>query len=138
MITNISVPYLAWRYVDVPVAQYEAIRVGHNGQLTGLIIARIKATRLGRELRITDCFLRNDATDKELIKCLSEKKREWSVDYTTLSGSVHINSKKILSGLKFRPAVGPTVTVRPLILSDLNGLKNFKNWSPSLGDLELF
>jgi GNAT superfamily N-acetyltransferase len=138
MITNVSVPYLAWRYVNVPVAQYEAVGVEHNGQLTGLIIARIKATRLGRELRITDCFLGNDATDKVLINYLSEKKREWSVDYTTLSGSVHINSKKILSGLKFRPAVGPTVTVRPLILSDLNGLKNFKNWSPSLGDLELF
>jgi len=138
MITNVSVPYLVWRYVDVPVAQYEAIGAEHNGQLTGLIIARIKTTRLGRELRITDCFLGKDVTGKELIDCLNEKKREWSIDYTTLSGTVHVNSRKILSGLKFSAAVGPTVTVRPLGLSDLSGMQNFKNWSPSLGDLELF
>jgi GNAT superfamily N-acetyltransferase len=138
MTTNISVPYLEWRYADVPVAQYDAIGVEHNGRLTGLIIARIKTTRLGRELRITDCFLDKDVTGKELIDCLNKKRREWSIDYTTLSGSVLADSKKILSGLKFSAAVGPTVTVRPLGLSDLSDMKNFKNWSPSLGDLELF
>jgi len=136
--TNISAQYLTWRYVDVPVANYVAIGEEQGEEITGLIIGRIKKSRWGRELRITDCFMRGDSNGKELMKKFKERKKEWDVDYTTLTGTTDNHTQKIFGGLTFKTSIGPTVTIRSLAMTDLNILKNFHHWSPALGDLELF
>lgn len=136
--TKISAHYLIWRYIDVPVARYVAIGEEHGARLTGLIIGRIKKTRMGRELRITDYFLDVNSNGKELMRKFKESKKEWGIDYCTSSAAITKKSKQALSGLWLTAGVGPMVTIRSLGIEDLSALKDFKNWSPSLGDLELF
>lgn len=137
-ITNISVPYLIWRYLEVPVARYVAIGEEQEERLSGLIIGRIKKTRFGRELRITDYFLDVSSNGKELMKKFKESKKDWGIDYCTSSVALTKDSEHVLGRRWLTASVGPIVTVRSLATEDLSALKNFKNWSPSLGDLELF
>lgn len=136
--TSTSVDYLLWRYTQVPVAKYVALAEEQAGELLGLLIARVKATRLGNELRITDVFLKKGYDGKAIAKTLTSKKKEWKIDYTTLSGTISANMPGIPSIFSATLPIGPIVTIRTLALKDLNFLKNFNQWSPSLGDLELF
>ena len=65
-------------------------------------------------------------------------KKLWKVDYTTMSGMTSPESINLFSGLNFKSSIGPMVTLRSLRLNNLTPFSNFQNWSPSLGDLELF
>lgn len=136
--TKISVPYLKWRYCDVPVATYVAVGVEDSGFLTGLVICRLKESRVGKELRITDCFIKNQTAEKELILRLKQKKKDWKIDYCTVSGVTTPGIMKFAGRYRWKFSAGPMVTVRPLLLTDLSILRHFKQWSPSIGDLELF
>lgn len=40
--------------------------------------------------------------------------------------------------LKFKRSLGPDVTIRPLAMESVTSFKDFSNWTPSLGDLEVF
>ncbi|MBL0744020.1 GNAT family N-acetyltransferase [Chryseolinea lacunae] len=135
--TSSSVAYLKWRYLDVPVANYVGIAEEQKGELTGLVIGRIKPSRFGRELRITDCFLAKESDGRELMLQLKEKRKQWGIDYITLSGTVSVSTEKIFRSA-IRTSLGPVVTIRSLSLKDLSGLQDFNQWSPTLGDLELF
>jgi GNAT superfamily N-acetyltransferase len=134
IVTNVSVPYLAWRYLQVPVADYVGVGLTAGDALTGLIIARIKQTRLGRELRITDCFLDHRTDKQELKGRLRAIEKQQYIDYTTLSGT----GEHGVLGLGSIASGGPMVTVRSLGMTDLNKIIKFHLWSPALGDLELF
>jgi len=138
MTTDISVQYLNWRYINVPVASYLAIGDEDNGGLTGLIIGRIKSTRFGREFRITDVFFKGKTPTKMLLKKFHEWKRKCGVDYCTLSGTIDGLARDIFGSLSLTVPAGPHVTIRSLAMEDLRSLKDFTDWSPSLGDLELF
>lgn len=138
IITKVSLPYLKWRYLEVPVANYVAVGEERDGDLVGLIIARVKHTRLGNELRITDAFWAGQFPSKILIRQVKELKKKWSIDYCTLSGAMTNHSKHILGHFAVNLPIGPIVTLRSLALKNLSSFKNFKNWSPALGDLELF
>jgi GNAT superfamily N-acetyltransferase len=135
MTTRTSVPYLVWRYLSVPVARYVAIGEEKGTELTGLIIGRIKQTRFGRELRITDRFLNEKSNGRELTQNLKEKIKEWNIDFTTLTGTASPYKQNLL---QFKVRTGPMVTIRSLSMLDLQVLREFNQWSPSLGDLELF
>jgi hypothetical protein len=135
MTTRTSVPYLVWRYLSVPVARYVAIGEEKGTELTGLIIGRIKQTRFGRELRITDRFLNEKSNGRELTQNLKEKIKEWNIDFTTLTGTASTYKQNLL---QFKVRTGPMVTIRSLSMLDLQVLREFNQWSPSLGDLELF
>jgi len=135
--TLTSRTYLRWRYKDVPVARYVAVGAEVNGLLTGLVIGRIKTSRLGRELRITDCFLKKDSDGKALKQRLRESKKHWGVDYVTVTGTVSATTEKLFP-FYIKTSRGPVVTTRTLSLNNLESLTNFNQWSPVLGDLELF
>ncbi len=138
IITSVSPDYLKWRYLTVPVASYVAMGDEQGKKLTSLIIGRIKQTRFGKELRITDCFFSTDI-DEERMRSKFQKWREsMEVDYVTLSGTLGRNTLKLFSILNFKASVGPTVTIRSLQLTNLDSFSNFKDWTPSIGDLELF
>jgi GNAT superfamily N-acetyltransferase len=138
MTTNVSVPYLKWRYNDVPVVDYVVLGEEEEDLLTGLMIGRIKQSKLGIELRITDCFLKSKQAEKALISKIKTKKRDWGIDYCTVSGLGQDYIKRITGEYRMNLPVGPAVTIRPLNLTDLDILQNFRRWSPSIGDLELF
>jgi hypothetical protein len=136
--TNISVSYLKWRYMNVPVADYVAIGEEEAGRLVGLIIGRIKDSRLGNELRVTDFFFQGDHVRDRLIKKIKLNAKLWGVDYCTMTGTYAGNGNLLRYPIALNVPVGPIVTIRSLALNDLDDLKNFKKWSPTLGDLELF
>jgi hypothetical protein len=136
--TNVSAAYLMWRYADVPVASYLGVVEKNGNDLSGLLIGRIKQTRLGKELRITDIFLKEKKPGEVLIRQLKECIKVWGIDYCTISGITSYYSKHLFGPLTLAAALGPVVTIRSLSMQDLTPLKHFKNWSPSLGDLELF
>ena len=135
LVTNITADYLKWRYLDVPVTKYVAMQ--ENGADMSLIIGRIKESRLGRELRITDCFLDQGSSQVGLRKKVKNCLKLWDIDYVTVSGLLP-QPLKIISKLGLKAPVGPTVTIRPINLLDLSNLERFSHWAPSLGDLELF
>ncbi|HEY5750359.1 MAG TPA: GNAT family N-acetyltransferase [Chryseolinea sp.] len=138
IVTDISPAYLAWRYQHVPVVDYVAVGEENGNALTGLILGRIKPTKLGNELRITDCFLDQASQGNQLIENLMDARKKWNVDYTTLSGTPTKAARKLFSTRMMKMPVGPVVTIRSLQMDDKSKLQKFYSWSPSLGDLELF
>lgn len=136
--TKVSKDYLKWRYLDVPVANYIAIGEEIGDELTGLIFGRIKKTRFGNELRITDMFATSRYSGNSILSKVKTFQHSWNIDYCTCIGITRSNSNNLFSKSTLRAPIGPVVTVRPLSLQNLNSLKNFNQWSPSLGDLELF
>ena len=134
--TALSTSYLTWRYLDVPVANYLAVGDEHDGKLNGLVIGRIKQSRLGKELRITDAFLTENVNKKELMRKLAHVKKANKIDYTTISGTAKKNTGALGNGLT--ASIGPIVTVRSLTMTDLHPFQRFMKWAPSIGDLELF
>jgi hypothetical protein len=135
--TNISKEYLKWRYLNVPVASYVAFGEEIGDELTGLIFGRVKKTRFGNEFRVTDLFSSSHYSGRSWLSKIKKNQQSWDVDYCTTIGIAE--SKNYLSSpLTLRVPIGPVVTVRSLGLQDLSALKNFNQWSPSLGDLELF
>jgi hypothetical protein len=136
--TNISPAYLKWRYADVPVVRYLCIGDKVGDDVGELIICRLKHTRIGKELRITDIFLEGKNPSKVLIRQLRDCIMALGVDYCTIADTGEKFTKDLLGHLTLSAAIGPTVTIRSLSMDDLTPLKQFHNWSPSLGDLELF
>jgi hypothetical protein len=135
--TDISPEFLKWRYVDVPVAKYDVIEEERDGSLVGIIIVRLKQTRFGRELRITDVFYNGSSPGSRLVQNLREYIKLCEVDYCTMSGTGR--NGNLLSALtSIRVPFGPIVTIKNVSLENLSSLQNFKSWSPSIGDLELF
>lgn len=136
LITNISLQYLKWRYIDVPVTKYVGIG-GVENDVSDFVIGRIKRTALGREFRITDVFLKKEYPQTKFLQLFDNYKKTLGVDYSTLSG-VRSFDARVLGKSSIHLPVGPPVTIRNLGMNNLDTLKRFTNWSPSLGDLELF
>jgi GNAT superfamily N-acetyltransferase len=122
-----SEQFLRWRYEQVPVATYGTLQINN----LSFLVYRIKQSRFGVELRICDIFADSKESFLALVKKLYNLFTH--VHYSTLSGF-----ERRLPGLSVRSTVGPLVTIRNLNLPSLRSLIGFQEWSPSLGDLELF
>lgn len=136
LITDHSIKSLKWRYSDVPVARYGAVAADET-ELGAVLFYRIKQSRAGTEFRIVDFFSASAHFNQLLSKKVMETIRRVGADYVTASASspaAIVAKGLLLKNLR----VGPVVTVRELALTDLSALTGFKNWEPSLGDLELF
>lgn len=130
--TSLSSQYLKWRYVDVPVAKYLNVSQG-NDLLSALVIGRIKDSKFGREMRITECIHSGDVDARQLNSLIRDKAKSLSVDFITVSGV----SKA--PGFWLTLPVGPAVTILDLKeFQHFDKLIKFGNWAPTLGDLELF
>lgn len=134
--TPLNTEYLQWRYVDCPVARYGAIvDKGCFG-----IFFRIKKIREFCELRICDIWIQEPfVTAKLFIAAFKEIIKAVKPLLITMGPSVHLPGE-IERQLKFLITInaGPVTTVRKLAMKELSDLVGFKNWSPSLGSLELF
>ena len=138
MTTSWSAEYLRWRYLRVPVASYVAIGDTTGNELKGLLIARIKKSRFGPELRITDVFCEGNVIGKHLLEQLDERKKHWGINYTTITGNTATQMRIVAGKINLKLSIGPMVTVRNVNFAYLSTFQHFKGWSPSLGDLELF
>lgn len=126
-----SADYLHWRYQVNPLQHYKT----HAEK--DLFIASCLRSRKGiKELRIVELIGDGGQVGKKRMKQVI---KQWSRD----SGAQVITFSPVLPGLGFpvlEGAFGPILTVRNL---NLPGQKEhlpleLKNWSYSLGDLELF
>jgi N-acetylglutamate synthase-like GNAT family acetyltransferase len=136
--TNHSLSYLTWRYANIPVANYMAIGFEKDEEIKCLVIARIKHTRFGRELRITDWLVADEDYVALLAKELRHKQNEWGIDYTTVAATRSYGAKRNIGRMSISRSFGPTVTVRPLRRENIESLLHFRQWRPGLGDLEIF
>jgi GNAT superfamily N-acetyltransferase len=137
IITELSPNYLRWRYVEVPVASYVGIGVSEQDKLKALAIARIKRSRFGNELRVTELVAADSEHAARALRALRNRAKGWDIDYISISGRTQYSASS-LGVLSVKGKMGPHVTTRTLALKDLSILREFSNWRPSLGDLELF
>jgi len=128
---------LLWRYNDVVVAKYHVCGLHSGDSLDALFFYRLKQSRLGTELRITDFFIRPGKSEKDIRALLREQVAMHKADYMTISGKNNGFSMPGLLGMK-NLKVGPIVTIRDISMDPSGLLGNFEHWGPSVGDLELF
>lgn len=124
--TAYSRNYLKWRYADIPIIPYYA----HYNE-KACCIFRLKAGGLGVELRICDIF-----GDKKAIEAvLKQVYHKCSFDYMSING---FSDVKLPGIFKRKLNIGPDVTIRTLAQKDLKEFRQFNQWQPALGDLEVF
>jgi GNAT superfamily N-acetyltransferase len=136
-VTPHTVESLRWRYEKVPVAKYYAECIEHDGRLQSVFFYRLKTSRFGIELRVTDLFLENENGIKAVERRIKEKLELHDADYVS---SGNVAGTNLINGLlSFTSnAFGPVVTIREIQRIDMSAFNAFTNWHPSLGDLELF
>lgn len=124
--TDYTKDYLRWRYVDIPMIKYYGL-----GSDNLLIIFRLKQSGLGVELRIADVL-----GDKQSVgEVLNEIVKSVDFDYMSISS---FSGLSLPLFLKKNGDFGPDVTIRSLYRKEIDDFINFKNWTPSTGDLEVF
>jgi len=132
--TNLKPGYLKWRYLDCPLFPYYYI----SDYKSFLLFYRIKESKMGRELRITDLFIM-EGFEKEqeihLNKSLSYFQKLSGARFTSFSGLQYPDQKALNLGALPIFNAGPYVTLRK-VKQDLD-LQNL-DWRWSLGDLEVF
>jgi GNAT superfamily N-acetyltransferase len=126
---------LRWRYLDVPVTEYRAGGIVSGSELHALYLYRLKPSRLGIEFRLTDVFARHGSTTARLQTNILQRARIERADYITQDALRPSVINGFLSGTG---RIGPVVTVRSVALNSVTAFVNFSNWSPAIGDLELF
>ncbi len=121
--TAISPRYLRWRYAQNPNVGYSVI-CGAGDQPFVLVYRKKKIKGLD-EIRVVE-FLGPGSSFSDALGILRTRERGFGL--LTVSGTTGAR----VGGM----SVGPRVTVR--MLSDFAPVRTFSEWSPSLGDLELF
>ena len=134
--TQPSVEFLRWRYKQVKVVEYFAAGFETNNLLRALVLYRIKPGKVGKELRVTDIFMESATYRREATTLITDSVKLHNAEYMTVS----TNHQWIFSGILSLNAlkIGPVVTIRDVMNGPMEKLQNFREWSPSLGDLELF
>lgn len=122
-----SAEYLFWRYENNPLQNYEV-----KGDEDFYLVGYIKEHKYFRELRITEHIFINDFGLQKLNRTVKEFSKKFGAHIITSTG--------LSSNFGFSGNFGPVLTLRDVNL-DLNlnqELLQLKNWSYTLGDLELF
>lgn len=118
MATNTSAMFLMWRYGSNPNNEYRELIAGGNR-----IIFRIKNGKKINEMRIVESFFTGRG-GVDFFRLIQREARAQNAHVITWSG---FN----LPFVSFPLPVGPMVTLN--MLGD-----TFKNWRPTLGDMEVF
>jgi GNAT superfamily N-acetyltransferase len=134
--TIITAPYLEWRYVNCPVFQYGFLTEENNF----LIAFRLKEINSFIELRLCEVCVNDDkASINKATKSIKNLINNIHPFFVSCVDSNNIPSL-FYKQLNFYPKlkIGPSVTLRNLNSDAINSFRNFKNWQPSLGCMELF
>jgi GNAT superfamily N-acetyltransferase len=141
LVTDISAPYLAWRYRDCPGIPYGA--AGAFDRTSGALMIFRRAVRQGlRELRLCDLFVADDRASqskaREVVRDLLSEHEADLVTARAVPGTVQI-AVLLRAGFLPVPRIGPTLAVRPLAeRSALPAIDHLTSWGASVGDLEVF
>lgn len=135
--TAINSDFINWRYKNCPVNKYGCIY--NEGEF--LIVFRLKKIKNFIELRLCDVVIESDniSIDKAIqsIKVLCKRVKPLFISCANISSTPVAFYKKLCftPSLKF----GPEITLRTVAAhSNVNSFKDFKQWQPSLGCIELF
>ena len=134
--TELTIPYLNWRYVECPVSSYGAfIEPGKFG-----IIFRLKKIKLFYEFRICESWLENSIYEEDADQKIRSVIKKIKPLIVTDSYFQKKNQLSNYIKLNFAsPFIGPLTTVKNL--TDINNKSEFIRfdiWFPSLGAMELF
>ncbi|MEN2283860.1 GNAT family N-acetyltransferase [Algoriphagus sp. SE2] len=132
--TNLKQGFLKWRYHECPLFPYYFLSDEENY----VLFYRIKESRLGRELRVTDLFILNqleNETKLQLQRSLSKVQRLCGARFTSFSGTQYPDQKAIYLGSLPILKAGPLLTIRK-VKEEFHPMK--VDWKWSLGDLEVF
>lgn len=132
MRTNVSPEYLRWRYVLIPSLEYKTL-FWQSSETQMLLFGRLKHSRFGTEFRVTDLFCNQRSISSLGKRAIKEYAGSIGADYVTCSGTLR---SRLAMGIQTK--LGPITTVRPFNNELERNLVEFNNWTPSLGDLELF
>ncbi len=132
--THLKEGFLKWRYFECPLFPYYFLSDEENY----LLFYRIKESKMGREIRITDLFVLKDYSKdikSRLQKSLIGIQKLCGARFTSFSGLGYLDQKSINLGSLPILKAGPLVTLRQ-INEEFDPMK--ENWKWSLGDLEVF
>ena len=138
--TSMSRAYLQWRYADVPGFAYRAAESTDSGA-TALIVFRMRRTRGLSELRICEILVHESSRSMAgAVRLLRQLIRAASPDIATALAPPGSAEREVVkrSGFLPAPALGPTLTVRPLNWKLGESLTAWSTWRFSIGDLEVF
>lgn len=139
MTTNVTMDFLKWRYMDVPVANYSSVAQFQSGKLTAIVIYRVKRTKRFVEFRVCDTLISKACDFAELGSKLTRCFVSSNAHVMTLAGTAPVPFWQLLGTFRTSPVrLGPVVTIRILNGSDLPDTNDFSTWRPGIGDLELF
>jgi GNAT superfamily N-acetyltransferase len=135
--TRVDLPYLAWRYVDVPGLDYRAVPVLRGNQLVGLGIGRLRARSALWEFTLAEVLV--GTGDVAAAATVLRRARRAGSDHVATHQPHHSVAAKALarSGYLTTSRVGLTLTTRPLHEVPVDPL-SAQSWSLALGDLEVF
>jgi GNAT superfamily N-acetyltransferase len=139
MHTNRSIPYLKWRYSDIPGFRYFA-RFHRDAEDSALLIYRLRTRGKFIELSLSEVLVTESNKGIEIGRTLlKEILRDSNADYAIGIAATNTPEKNVLKRAGFFPLgkFGPIVTVKQL--NDLPfHVFDWSNWRCSIGDLEIF
>jgi N-acetylglutamate synthase-like GNAT family acetyltransferase len=143
--TDYSVDYFRWRYLAAPSQKYYEKCSEEDGWY---VFYRAKISGRRKELRICDILTNGKYNSRSLMRFLEEETRKLGMNLITF-GSILTAKASMVSGVSPEETsnaviphfsslipplkLGPELTFRPL-----TSQHKPTNWSPSIGDLELF
>ena len=130
--TVFSEKYYKWRYTECPAVKY-----GLNGSPNKyFIFFRLKKIDKFIELRICDFWIKDETgIEKLFFDGLTQLAKKTRPLFISFAPDFRIYNNK---GFWFNSNKGPITTVRKLSSECIDDFRNFKNWAPSIGSMELF
>jgi len=139
VMTNDHLPYLRWRYQQIPMLKY-GLHVARQGSSTAMIIYRIKQSKSICELRLVEVYYVGPERRAVVRKAIQEVEAAVKPDVTTVLADAQ-GELDVLLPLGFFKAdkKGLTITGRKVNDDHLESLlMNTNIWHLSSGALELF
>lgn len=135
--TRVGLPFLRWRYVDVPGLDYRAVPVTRDGRLVGLGIGRMRTRSSLREFTLAE-VLTGDEDIQAAATVLRHARRAGADHVATHQPHNSPAARALLrAGYLTTRRVGLTLTTLPLRELPIDPLSS-RSWSLALGDLEVF
>jgi GNAT superfamily N-acetyltransferase len=130
--------YLRWRYVDVPMIDYRAVRLLDGDECTGIVLFRVRRRGALLECVIAELIVRPDesATARRLLRRAA---RAAAVDMVTSSFPPGTTCRRATVATGHIRAPGGMYLVTNPLRPDLEpDPSSLRSWGLTLGDLEVF
>jgi GNAT superfamily N-acetyltransferase len=133
-----TIPYLRWRYVDVPAMFYRAVSLTASTGLRGMAIFRVRSRGDLLEAVVDEVFVRSGDT-RSARRLLREVSRVTRTDLITCAFAPRTTSRRAALHAGFlRTGKGMFFVVNPLHDPVSPDPTQLGSWALTLGDLEMF